>query len=292
MASHRTRRTAAARLLLVVLAAIAITTAGTNSSGHQLAHHCKQVDAYRLKTCATAILPASPLGRQLRWALAQLAGEAADRTKAEVRAHFSAEHFAVWGEERSPAATVKVFRQTIADFGTFRFLGFAHPPRTGQAVALLQSTSGVRGALEIGVTNDRPARIEFLDLQEAGPTIVPQDHHSGWFDIGGRRLFLRCTGDHSPTVVFEGGLTTDWYDLQNQLSGFARVCSCDRPGGPRSRSDPAPTPRTGRDFVADLHALLQAALVPGPTCWPATPTAGCSACCMPAPTLTRWPGWC
>jgi pimeloyl-ACP methyl ester carboxylesterase len=65
-------------------------------------------------------------------------------------------------------------------------------------------------------------------------------------------------------VVFEGGLTSDWYDLQNQLSGFTRVCSYDRPGGPQSRSDPAPTPRTARDFVADLHAVLRAARVPGP----------------------------
>jgi pimeloyl-ACP methyl ester carboxylesterase len=42
------------------------------------------------------------------------------------------------------------------------------------------------------------------------------------------------------------------------------VCSYDRPGGPGSRSDPAPIPRTARDFVADLHALLAAARVPGP----------------------------
>jgi pimeloyl-ACP methyl ester carboxylesterase len=42
------------------------------------------------------------------------------------------------------------------------------------------------------------------------------------------------------------------------------VCSYDRPGGPRSRSDPAPIPRTARDFVADLHALLRAAHIPGP----------------------------
>jgi pimeloyl-ACP methyl ester carboxylesterase len=40
--------------------------------------------------------------------------------------------------------------------------------------------------------------------------------------------------------------------------------SYDRPGGPRSRSDPAPFPRTARDFVADLHALLRVANVPRP----------------------------
>ena len=258
---------AAATLLLVALATTSTTAAAsTRTPGHQRAHYCKQVDAYRLKTCAKALLPAGPLGRQLQWVLDQLAGEATTLTEAEVRTHFSAEYFAVWGEQRSPSVLVEAFRQTIVELGgTARLVGFAYPPRARQAVALIQSTSGVRGAVQIGVTNGHPALIEFLEVQGVGPTIVPKGRYSGWFDIGGgRRLFLRCTGHRSPTVVFEGGLTTDWYELQNQLSGFTRVCSYDRPGGPASRSDPAPIPRTARDFVADLHALLAAARVPGP----------------------------
>jgi pimeloyl-ACP methyl ester carboxylesterase len=263
MASLRTWRRATAALLLVVLATTATTaTAGATTAGHQQAHYCKQVDAYRLKTCAKAILPDSPLGRQLRWVLAQLAGDAATLSEAEVRAHFSAEFLTV---VMPPEEVIGAFQGGIAEIGTMRFVGFAYPPRARQAMALVQSTSGVRGAVPIGVTNGRPALIEFLEVQEAGPTIVPKGRHSGWFDIGGgRRLFLRCTGHRSPTVVLEGGLTSDWYELQNQLSGFTRVCSYDRPGGPRSRSDPAPIPRTARDFVADLHALLRAARVPGP----------------------------
>jgi pimeloyl-ACP methyl ester carboxylesterase len=268
MLSLRTWRTVAAALLLVILATTATTATAeaTTTSGHQpRARYCKQVDAYRLKTCATAQLPATPLGRQLQWVLAQLGGEAATLTEAEVRTHFSAEYFAVWGEQRSPAVLVEAFRQTIVELGgTARLVGFAYPPRARQAVALIQRTSGVRGAVQIGVTSGRPALIEFLEVQGAGPTIVPKGRFSGWFDIGGRQLFLRCTGHGSPTVVLEGGLTSDWYELQNQLSGFTRVCSYDRPGGPGSRSDPAPIPRSARDFVADLHALLAAARVPGP----------------------------
>jgi pimeloyl-ACP methyl ester carboxylesterase len=263
----RTWRTVAAAMLLVLLATTATTaTAGTTTSGHQpRARYCKQVDAYRIKICAKALLPAGPLGRQLQWVLAQLGGEAATLTEAEVRAHFSAEYFAVWGEQRSPAVLVEAFRQTIVELGgTARLVGFAYPPRARQAVALIQSATGARGAVQIGVTTGRPARIEFLEVQGAGPTIVPKGRLSGWFDIGGRRLFLRCTGHGSPTVVFEGGLTSDWYELQNQLAGFTRVCSYDRPGGPGSRSDPAPTPRTARDFVADLHALLHVAHIPEP----------------------------
>jgi pimeloyl-ACP methyl ester carboxylesterase len=264
MASLRTWRRATAALLLVVLATTATTaTAGATTSGHQeRAHYCKKVDAYRLKTCAKALLPDSPLGRQLRWVLAQMAGDAATLTEAEVRAHFSAEFLTV---VMPPEEVIGAFQGGIAEIGTVRFVGFAYPPRARQATALVQSTSGVRGAVEIGVTSGRPALIEFLQVQEAGPTIVPRGRFSGWFDVGGgRQLFLRCTGHRSPTVVLEGGLTSDWYELQNQLSGFTRVCSYDRPGGPRSRSDPAPIPRTARDFVADLHALLRVAHVPGP----------------------------
>ena len=75
MASLKTWRTATATLLLVMMATTSTTAAArTRTPGHQQAHYCKQVDAYRLKTCAKALLPAGPLGRQLRWELAQLTG--------------------------------------------------------------------------------------------------------------------------------------------------------------------------------------------------------------------------
>jgi pimeloyl-ACP methyl ester carboxylesterase len=263
MASRRTWRTVAGALLgLVVLATTSTTaTAEATTPGHQHARYCKQVDAYRIKSCAKALQPATPVGRQLRWVLAQLAGEAATLTEAEVRAHVSAEFLTVV----MPAAeVVRLLQKTIAERGTLTFIGFTYPPRTRQALALIQTATGERAAVALGVTNRRPALIEFLELDEAPPTIVPRGRYSGWFDVGGRRLFLRCTGHRSPTVVFEGGLTSDWYELQNRLAPFTRVCSYDHPNRPWSRSDPAPTPRTARDFVADLHTLLHVARVPGP----------------------------
>jgi pimeloyl-ACP methyl ester carboxylesterase len=123
-----------------------------------------------------------------------------------------------------------------------------------------------------------------------------QGDFAGLVDIGGgRRMYLECLGVGSPTVVLEagGGDRGDIWsrDLHepagNRLmvfpavAGFTRVCAYDRPGTASdsdsdlsppaasaaflpSRSDPGPMPRTARDTVADLHALLQAAAVPGP----------------------------
>jgi ORF 12 gene product N-terminal len=208
-------------LLTAAIPAGAATAGSSTIRNHQV-HYCKPVDAYRIGTCAKAVLPAGPLGRQLGWVLAQLGGEAASLTEAEVRAHVSAEFLTVvW----PPPVIIDLFRQYAAERGPFTFVGFAYPPRARQAMALVQTATGERGVVPIGVTNRRPALIEFLALDEAPPTIVPRGRHSGWFDVGGRRLFLRCVGHRSPTVVFEGGLTTDWYDLQNQLAPFTRMCS-------------------------------------------------------------------
>jgi hypothetical protein len=129
--SLKTWRTAAATLLLVALATTSTTAAASTwTPGDQRAHYCKQVDAYRIGTCAKAILPAGPLGRQLGWVLAQLGGEAATLTEAEVRAHVSAEFLTVvW----PPAVVIDLLRQYAAERGPFTLVGFAYPPRDRQA---------------------------------------------------------------------------------------------------------------------------------------------------------------
>jgi pimeloyl-ACP methyl ester carboxylesterase len=87
----------------------------------------------------------------------------------------------------------------------------------------------------------------------------------GTFDIGDRSLYLECAGSGSPTVVLEhgqGGSRLDLASLQRALENDALVCIYDHAG--QGQSDPAPLPRTAADVVADLHALLAAASVPGP----------------------------
>jgi pimeloyl-ACP methyl ester carboxylesterase len=147
------------------------------------------------------------------------------------------------------------------------------------------------GALTVLVT------AAVVAAQGAAPPTNPatQGDFVGLVDIGGRRLYLECQGTGSPTVVLEdgAGLGADLWSVDlvesarprpmvlPTVAGFTRVCAYDRPGialsvNPvthppaladrpfPSRSDSAPMPRAAGDIVADLHALLQAAGVPGP----------------------------
>ncbi len=262
--SRRLRRvvvaTALAAALSTPITASATRPATTQNQAHTRAHYCPRYDAYEIRDCSPRHrLPDSPVGRQLRWALRQFAGGAATLTPAEVRTHLSPGL-----QELLPAEqVVQQLRGDLKDRGPLRFTGFAYPPRRDQAVAILQARSGQRAALAIGVAG---SLIDVMELDQAPPTIVPHGRLSGWFDIGGRRMFLRCSGRGGPTVVFENGLVTDWSALQRRLATTTRVCSYDpaRMAGPWGRSDPAPAPRDAEDRVADLHALLAKARVPGP----------------------------
>ena len=119
------------------------------------------------------------------------------------------------------------------------------------------------------------------------PSPVPASgDFAGLVDIGGRNIYLECHGTGSPTVVLVAGGSSSaryWTDdlLQPDaprtmvlpaVAATTRVCAYDRPGTYAeiegeivvSRSDPVAQPRTAKDMAEELHALLQAAEVPGP----------------------------
>lgn len=120
----------------------------------------------------------------------------------------------------------------------------------------------------------------------AAVALAPDGDFAGLVDIGGgRHMYLDCRGQGSPTVVLISGYGDygDIWSLQTPdvpqpqvlpgVASVARVCAYDRPGtvgqdlddpADRSRSDPVPQPRAAQETVADLHALLRAAAVPGP----------------------------
>jgi pimeloyl-ACP methyl ester carboxylesterase len=254
--------TSALILLASLPSAGTAAAADPTGGGRAIAHYCANRDAYEFGRCAASpALPPIPLSGQLRWLLDQAGGGATTLTEAEAAGHFSAEYLQV---VMPPARVVEALRSVITEVGVLTFAGFSFPPRADQAVVLTSAAGGQRIALAAGV--DSAGRLEYLQFQFAPPTVVPRGPYSGMVRIGGRNVFLRCTGHGSPTVVFELGQTTDWFAIQNSLAATTRVCSYDLPNanGPFSRSEPAPTPRTAADIVTELHTMLATAGVPGP----------------------------
>ena len=126
--------------------------------------------------------------------------------------------------------------------------------------------------------------------QSATPATSSPPAASGDFaslvDIGGRKLYLECHGTGNPTVVLVAGYRASgryWSDdllhpdaprtmVLPAVAETTRVCAYDRPGTTASigeddfisRSDAIAQPRTAPEVVEELHALLQAAPVPGP----------------------------
>src|SRR6266853_318705 len=125
--------------------------------------------------------------------------------------------------------------------------------------------------------------------RQSAPQVAPQSSapvpttgdFAGLVAIGdGRKMYLECRGSGSPTVILESGYRNDaaiWSTplepgkntVFPQVARFTRICAYDRAGtfldaNHLSRSTAVPMPRTARDRVSDLHALLGAAHVPGP----------------------------
>lgn len=119
------------------------------------------------------------------------------------------------------------------------------------------------------------------------PTGAPQGNVEGSVKLDdGRSIYVVCRGTGSPPVVLLSAYHTradEWIDDVLQpasprtmvlpaIAKTTRVCAYDRPGTATvhgdtyqpSRSDPAPMPRTAKEIVAELHALLTAMGEPGP----------------------------
>ena len=82
--------------------------------------------------------------------------------------------------------------------------------------------------------------------------------------MGGRRLYLECSGSGSPAVILQAGLgnwATAWEKIEPVVAQSTKICAYDRAG--LGRSDGA-GPQDGRAVARDLHDLLAKAGVGGP----------------------------
>jgi pimeloyl-ACP methyl ester carboxylesterase len=172
-----------------------------------------------------------------------------------------------------PAAEVIGLLQSLAaGFGQVTYTGVTRPPTETQAVALIATAAGISLALPISVEAEAPFLITGLNVYPAptptGQPLLPIAPATPTFaDVEGRAVYYTDSGTGGPTVVLESGLgdsAATWAGLLPDIATIARVVSYDRPGTSAGASDPAPTPRTAQDIVADLHALLENAGIPGP----------------------------
>jgi pimeloyl-ACP methyl ester carboxylesterase len=167
--------------------------------------------------------------------------------------------------------------------------GGSRPPTSAHLVPNPRSVSrrvalrGLAAAPAIGVAL---RELRTSRAHDATPATGTEAETAGLVDIGGRSLYLHCTGSGSPTVVFVTGYrdTSDIWSIDQRfpdnpramvlqpIAGVTRVCAYDRPGTATSlgdadlisRSDAVPQPRTALDLVDELHALIQAAGIETP----------------------------
>jgi pimeloyl-ACP methyl ester carboxylesterase len=200
-------------------------------------------------------IPSTPVGDQLTWVLAQLNGDASTLTQAGVEAHFTPAFLAAF-----PVSLLDLLRETATQYAPITVTGVPFVPTETGAVVEVDLGTGEHAALYLVVEAAPPHRITRLDLSEAPASASRTGRR---VSIGERSLYLDCQGSGSPTVMLEGGITSDWATVQAEAAKFTRVCSYDRPDSPGSRSDPTAS-RTAQEVVDDLQALLTAAGETGP----------------------------
>ncbi len=85
---------------------------------------------YTLSTAVSAKIPATPVGRQLRWALAQLNGGAPRLRPGDVTARFTPEFRKL---VMPVPAIIATLARTAAERGPFMLTGFAYPPTASRS---------------------------------------------------------------------------------------------------------------------------------------------------------------
>ena len=98
------------------------------------------------------------------------------------------------------------------------------------------------------------------------PTEVP--NYSDKVDVGGYKLYIKCIGDGSPTLILDAPIGSDrnyWLSVLNKKPENlgVRVCIYDRAGQGFSEASPN-RPRSSQDMAEDLHTLLTNAGIVGP----------------------------
>lgn len=141
-----------------------------------------------------------------------------------------------------------------------------------RATSVLNLALGLVGAVLIGGCAGSPPKIpsEFAGLVNVGGV---REMYVDWRGTGSPTVVLiagaRGSYDDWTTVIEHGEMKPSRNAVLPQVARFTRVCAYDRPGTTRLDGSQTPTtsvvqPTSAVDGVADLHALLAAAKIPGP----------------------------
>jgi pimeloyl-ACP methyl ester carboxylesterase len=105
-------------------------------------------------------------------------------------------------------------------------------------------------------------------LPLGGPAAAQNAAPRTLVDVGGHRLHVRVLGTAKPgvpTVVFESGLGSpidSWFSVPSAIAATTRAVAYERAG--IGASEPGPEPRSIKQLVTELHALLAKVDVPPP----------------------------
>ena len=112
---------------------------------------------------------------------------------------------------------------------------FALSPDRAYVGGQAARSTGMRSRLE-GSLHGAIATCVLLATATARP---PSDSFEDLVDVGGHRLYVKCTGRGGPTVILEAGLgntSTTWAQVQPEVARFTTVCSYDRAGLGKKRA--------------------------------------------------------
>lgn len=155
-------------------------------------------------------------------------------------------------------------------------MAISHPPRTQAFPVSILIAAITLAACSTPAASPSPSSAASASAVPSASAAASESQAAaagtieGLFDVGGHRLFIKCEGTGSPTVVYLHGSINEANITPHQNGNFAvqrlkadyRVCVYDRRNlGPSDTVDAVQTPD---DALNDLHNLLAAAGVGPP----------------------------
>ena len=139
-------------------------------------------------------------------------------------------------------------------------------PRTRRVCSTLAAAAFLATAAGCSNDVDKPSTMPSRSTpSESSPVDASVGDIDGLASVGGRSLYVRCSGTGSPTLMLEGGdedTSSSYAYAEAELAAVTRTCVYDRAN--LGSSDPDLRCRELKDLVADFEGVIKTANIPGP----------------------------